>query len=351
LRARGARPKLASRENRTNQGEGVFVRGLLTRTASRENRLRYDGSASDESLRDYIWMGGIPIANVDTTGGTSTIAYVTADQLGTPRAIANSSGTTEWQNPYQGNPWNEVSPTSTGYTYNLGLPGQYYDSETGLSNNVHRDYDPSTGRFVQSDPVGLAAGPSTYAALNNNPLKYTDPTGLDAILLINPGGAQIGGSNAYGGHAAVIVGNDQDGWIYYSEDGLDAAGGQQTTSQYYSTLNDFENAMGQGYMNQEGVTTSEAQDDAMYQWAEQHLEDQYSVWTNNCGDYAKGVLQAGGIPVNSNWFGPTIPNDMSIAAPTYVPNNPSLPNFYLNGQINQWYPTPGEYSQHTISGW
>jgi hypothetical protein len=33
-------------------------------------------------IRDYIWMDGVPVANVDTTGTTSTLAYVTADQLG-----------------------------------------------------------------------------------------------------------------------------------------------------------------------------------------------------------------------------------------------------------------------------
>jgi RHS repeat-associated protein len=108
-------------------------------------------------------MDGIPVANVDTSGTTSTIAYVTADQLGTPRAIANSSGTTEWQLPYQGNPWNEVAPTSTGYTYNLGFPGQYFDEETDLNFNNNRNYDPTIGRYVQSDPTGLGAGVSTYS--------------------------------------------------------------------------------------------------------------------------------------------------------------------------------------------
>ena len=146
---------------------------------------RYDYNEASQMLgeygatnRDYIWMDGIPVANVDTTSTTSTIAYVTADQLGTPRAIANSGGTTEWQNTYQGNPWNEVAPTSTGYTYNLGFPGQYFDAETGLSNNVNRDYDSSTGRYIQSDPIGLSGGISSFAYVQGNPLPYRDPSGL-----------------------------------------------------------------------------------------------------------------------------------------------------------------------------
>lgn len=126
-------------------------------------------------------MGNIPIANVDTTGGTSTITYVTADQLGTPRAIADGSGNTIWQRAYQGNPWNEVAPTSNGYVYNLGFPGQYFDVETGLNYNGFRDYDSGSGREIQSDPKGLFGGQiSTYAYGNNSPLMNIDPLGLES---------------------------------------------------------------------------------------------------------------------------------------------------------------------------
>jgi len=129
--------------------------------------------------RDYVWMGGIPVANVDTTGTTSTIAYVTADQLGTPRAVADINGNTEWQLPYQGNAFEELSPTSsTGYVYNLRSPGEYYDAETGLHSNGYRTRDPNTWRFLQSDPLGLEGGINTYAAVDNNPLNYSDPSGL-----------------------------------------------------------------------------------------------------------------------------------------------------------------------------
>ncbi|GAB2574754.1 RHS repeat protein [Dyella jejuensis] len=146
---------------------------------------RYDYNEASQMLgeygatnRDYIWMDGIPVANVDTPGSTSTIAYVTADQLGTPRAIADVDGNTTWQNPYQGNPWDEVAPASTGYTYNLRFPGQYFDAETGMSYNVHRDYDPATGRYLQSDPIGRRGGANTFTYVAGNPLSYRDQTGL-----------------------------------------------------------------------------------------------------------------------------------------------------------------------------
>ena len=62
---------------------------------------------------------------------------------------------------------------------NVILPGQYYDVETGLSYNYNRDYDPSSGRYVESDPIGLdGGGYSTYAYADANPLYETDPLGL-----------------------------------------------------------------------------------------------------------------------------------------------------------------------------
>jgi RHS repeat-associated protein len=60
------------------------------------------------------------------------------------------------------------------------LPGQYFDAETGLHQNWHRDYDPSIGRYLQSDPIGLDGGLSTYGYASANPLRFVDMDGLSA---------------------------------------------------------------------------------------------------------------------------------------------------------------------------
>ncbi|QLQ34305.1 MAG: RHS repeat-associated core domain-containing protein [Candidatus Thiothrix singaporensis] len=64
---------------------------------------------------------------------------------------------------------------------NLRFPGQYYDAESGLHQNWHRTYDPSLGRYISSDPIGLDGGLNTYGYVGQSPLMNTDPSGLCPI--------------------------------------------------------------------------------------------------------------------------------------------------------------------------
>lgn len=75
-------------------------------------------------------------------------------------------------------PFGEITVTTTTIANNLRFTGQHYDEESGLHYNYFRDYDPETGRYIQSDPIGLGGGISTYGYVGGNPVKRIDPLGL-----------------------------------------------------------------------------------------------------------------------------------------------------------------------------
>ena len=70
---------------------------------------------------------------------------------------------------------------------NIILPGQYADGETGLNYNMARDYDPATGRYLESDPAGVVGGgPNTYIYADSDPVGQFDETGLVVQGTWNP---------------------------------------------------------------------------------------------------------------------------------------------------------------------
>jgi Family of unknown function (DUF5675) len=71
-------------------------------------------------------------------------------------------------------------------------------AETGLNQNWMRDYDPLTGKYIESDPIGLGTDINTYAYTIDKPIAFTDPTGLDVTININRQGISATGNSVYG---------------------------------------------------------------------------------------------------------------------------------------------------------
>lgn len=162
---------LGQRVAKTNAGDPrLFLFG-------QEGMLRSEYTAAGKLIQETIWLDGLPVGVRTATGVFRTYA----DQLGAARLITASTGTALWQwesDPF-GNGAPNQNPSGSGtFTYNPRFPGQYYDSETGLHHNGARNYDPTSGRYVQSDPIGLVGGVNTYAYAGANPIGAVDPSGL-----------------------------------------------------------------------------------------------------------------------------------------------------------------------------
>ena len=134
--------------------------------------LLYERDASGNT-KAYVWLDGRPLARIDND---AQIVYYHVDRLGTPQAMTDTAGATVWKAVYE--PFGMVNVTVNTVENNLRFPGQYYDRETGLHYNYFRDYDPTTGRYIEADPIGLNGGLNIYGYANQNPLTFIDPLGL-----------------------------------------------------------------------------------------------------------------------------------------------------------------------------
>ena len=115
-----------------------------------------------------------------------TLSLLHADHLGRPMVATDINGATIWDGGIT-TPFGVQVSTMGAITQSLMFPGQYADPETGLSDNWHRTYDPELGRYLQSDPIGLAGGLNRYAYVGGNPMSWIEPTGEIGLL-----GAGIG---------------------------------------------------------------------------------------------------------------------------------------------------------------
>jgi len=143
--------------------------------------------ADGTTVAEYVWFGDTPVAVLkpavlDPSVNPPQVFFIHADHLDAPRVAVDSQNRVRWRwmaEPFGVTPA-ETTPTAGLDPLNitLRLPGQQFEPFGGLHYNYFRDYDPTTGRYVQSDPIGLGGGINTYAYVGGNPLSFTDRFGL-----------------------------------------------------------------------------------------------------------------------------------------------------------------------------
>lgn len=150
-----------------------------------EGRMLGEYDRLGRPLREYVWLGSTPVAVFTPDPASAAhppIAYyIHADHLDTPRMVLDRNDKRRWRwmaEPF-GTTAPEINPDGVGvFQLPLRHPGQYADVESGLFYNWNRYFDPSTGRYVTSDPIGLAGGINTYAYVDGDAVSYADPEGL-----------------------------------------------------------------------------------------------------------------------------------------------------------------------------
>jgi RHS repeat-associated protein len=128
-----------------------------------------------------IWLDEMPLAQIGSSGN---IRYIHPDHLNTPQKMTDASKTIVWDRQQQ--PFGETYNTTGTANTVLRFPGQIADSESDLNYNMMRDYDPTLGRYIEADPIGLGgssvANMNVYGYASQNALRYVDPWGQQVAI-------------------------------------------------------------------------------------------------------------------------------------------------------------------------
>lgn len=156
-------------------------------------------------VRNYIYLNGKPFALIDSAGNVS---YALNDHIGQPLKMLNASGAVTWHR-VSGVYGDTVSqPVGTTASNPQRFPGQQYDANLGFAYNYFRDYDQTTGRYLEADPIGLNGGVNVYKYAGSNPIRVFDQRGLETFVVI--GGPNFTTGFNPLGHAAVATGTTAD---------------------------------------------------------------------------------------------------------------------------------------------
>jgi len=198
--------------NYDNKRTSKTVAGATTYYIYDAHKLVGEYDENGRLIKEYIYNNNTPIAII----AVGEVYKVFADHLDTSRRVADSSDTIVWE--WKSKPFGESEANGT-ITMNLRFPGQYFDSETGTHYNINRDYNPVTGRYIQSDPIGFDGGVNTYGYVGGNSIALVDLEGLKPGDKFRTREEAVRDAYSYINPASVREGREYAGWIHRNMDG------------------------------------------------------------------------------------------------------------------------------------
>ncbi len=155
-------------------------RNLRIERTDKAGTVRYvfdlDGNIIEEHRGDelirYVFRRGKHLAKI-TPDGTY---YYGTDRLGSTTVMFDGEGSVVWRGDVS--PFGELVSSEGSIEERVKFTGKDYDEAAGLYYFNARWYDAELGRFTTEDPA--RDGLNWYVYVRNNPLRYVDPTGLEA---------------------------------------------------------------------------------------------------------------------------------------------------------------------------
>src|SRR5581483_7657124 len=143
----------------------------------------YDG----ENLLEEVDNNGSVVARYNQTRAldeelsesrSGTTSYFESDGLGTITSLSNPTGALA--DTYTFDSFGKLTASTGTLTNPLQYTGREFDSETGIYFNRARYFDPTNGRWLSEDPIRFFGDKNFYRYSLNNPVNYSDPSGLQA---------------------------------------------------------------------------------------------------------------------------------------------------------------------------
>ncbi len=264
------------------------------------------------STRKFVWCGMEKCEFRDANDAVTMFAYpqgqvigstayfYTRDHLGSIREMRSTGKKGAVVARFDYEPYGRSTSVISTTLPDVRFTGLYHHSNSDLELAVYRAYDPGLGRWLSRDPIGEHGGVNLYGYTNNTVINAVDRNGLDAIVLLASKAVFLQG------HIAILVGDNNMGWTYYSRNGYGTGpygfGTGNSVLRTYPNYSDFlrDTSESRRYDYGYHIKTTTDEDLAMTTYGDEHYRDPYHSIippSNNCADLTEEILEAGGHPI------------------------------------------------------